>query len=191
MAAPSTNGFKSLPKSSPPKIPPKILSPSRWKIFWSLRIPLNARNTWYRVLHDKIATGELLQSRLKTPPDPTCTLCKSAMETTEHFLFTCPVKRSFWTTAFLTYMPPNIHQSTYPNFRKFLFLEHPSSRQHHPLYPELTVHQVFACMLQTIWYYRYQHLFNQTPFLSTILLAYLRTSLSTLHSQENIDQFLF
>ncbi|GAN06991.1 conserved hypothetical protein [Mucor ambiguus] len=128
MVTSSTKGFKSLPSSFPPKTPSVFLPPSKWKTFWSLRIPLNARNIWFRVLHGKIATRELLQRRLKVPPAPTCSICRSSMETTEHFLFACPVKRSFWTTAFQLYMPPSINQNSYSNFRKFLLLKHPSSR---------------------------------------------------------------
>ncbi|KAK4515490.1 uncharacterized protein ATC70_010440 [Mucor velutinosus] len=190
MADPSTKGFKSLPSSTPLPAPVPILTPNRWKTFWSLRIPLNARNTWYRVLHHKIATGETLQRRLKVPYDATCTICRSSMETTEHFLFACPIKRSFWTTALRTYMPPPINQNSYSNFRKFLLLEHYPSRQQHPLFPDLSVPQVFACMLHTIWYYHYQHLFQHTPFLPSILLSYLQKCLSTLQSQETLDQVL-
>ncbi|KAK4509305.1 uncharacterized protein ATC70_007655 [Mucor velutinosus] len=190
IAPPSTKGFKSLPPSSPSKTPPKILAPSKWQMFWSLRLPLNARNTWYRVLHGKIATRELLQSRLKTPSDPICSICNSSMETTEHFLFACPAKRSLWSAAFNMCMPSSVTQNTYSNFRKFLLLEQHPSQQHHPVYPDLSVHQVFACMLQTVWYYHYQHHFNNIPFLPSILLLYLQKPPTTLHSQENLDQLL-
>ncbi|KAK4516930.1 uncharacterized protein ATC70_000258 [Mucor velutinosus] len=190
IVAPSTKGFKSLPSSTPVVSPAPVLTPTRWKTFWSLRIPLNARNTWFRVLHHKISTRERIQSRLKTPFNATCTICNSSTETTEHFLFACPLKRFFWRTAILTYMLPRIQQDTYSNFQQLLHLEHPSSRHQHPLFPSLSVHQVFACMLQTVWYYHYQHHFHQSTFLPSILLSYLRNSLTTLHSQENFHQIL-
>ncbi|GAN11793.1 hypothetical protein MAM1_0976c11394, partial [Mucor ambiguus] len=183
IAPPSTKGFKSLPPSSPLPTPRTIMSPSQWKTFWALRIPLNARNTWYRFLHGKIVTRELLQSRLSLPPDPVCAICKFSTETTEHFLFACPLKRSFWSAAFSKYMPSSISQNSYSNFRKFLLLEHPLSRhQQHSIYPDLSVHQVFSGMLQTVWCYHYQHHFHHTPFIPSALLLYLHKSLTTLHS---------
>lgn len=123
IAPPSTKGFKSLPLANPLPLPRPILPPSKWKTFWSLRIPLNARNTWFRVLHDKIVTRELLQSRLQQPRDPVCTICKSSMETTEYFLFACPTKRLFWSAVFSTYMPSSISHNTYSNFCRFLLLQ--------------------------------------------------------------------
>ncbi|KAF1800219.1 hypothetical protein FB192DRAFT_1286358, partial [Mucor lusitanicus] len=167
------------------------LSPSKWKTFWSLRIPLNARSTWNRVLHDKITTRELLQDRLKDPSHPFCPICKSSTETIEHFLFSCPIKPAFWTTAFRLYMPPSINQNSYSNFRKFLLLEQPIYCQQHTLFPSLSVPQIFACMLQqTVWYFHYQHHFHRTPFLPNILLSHLRKLLLTLDSEEHLDQIL-
>ncbi|EPB90898.1 hypothetical protein HMPREF1544_02316 [Mucor circinelloides 1006PhL] len=187
--AASTKGFKSLPSSNPPSSRPPILKPAKWKKFWSLSIPLNARNTWFRVLHKKITTKDLLHSRQPTIYHPFCDLCHSSRDTIDHFLFTCPLKHSFWSSALDTYMPPAISHNTFSNFQKFLFLEHPPSRHGHPLFSDLSVHQVFACMLQTVWRYHYQHVFNDTPFLPSLLLSSLHNTLYILHSQENLDQF--
>jgi hypothetical protein len=76
---------------------------SKWQQFWQLRIPINARNTWYRILHRKITTK---QRRHQFQPNiftPYCQLCRprrysrhghSLTETNQHFLFSYP--KFFW-----------------------------------------------------------------------------------------------
>ncbi|KAG1126063.1 hypothetical protein G6F42_008147 [Rhizopus arrhizus] len=99
LSPPSTNGYKSLPLLTNSSSSSSPLGAVKWKQFWALQIPLNARNTWFRILHGKVTTRQLLHTRLKDPFSSHCPHCRSSLssstpivEDIEHFLFTCPVK---------------------------------------------------------------------------------------------------
>ncbi|KAL9539999.1 hypothetical protein PS6_010955 [Mucor atramentarius] len=105
-SSPTTSGFKSLPSF-----------PSKWKQFWRLRIPLNARNTWYRFLHQKVATNQLLHQRQPAQfTTPYCRICQPRgryrrhanppSESITHFIYYCPKKLHVWTKAISTYVHP-------------------------------------------------------------------------------------
>lgn len=48
------------PSNSKPTNPP-LLTPTQWNRCWKLNIPLTARNTWYRTIHNKLPTKQLLR----------------------------------------------------------------------------------------------------------------------------------
>ncbi|KAK4511071.1 uncharacterized protein ATC70_012281 [Mucor velutinosus] len=108
--------FKCLLTSSSPPTPSYILSSTQWSQFWKLEIALNARNTWYRILLNKIATKELLHLRMSDKFAPHCTICPSRttnIEMTTHFLFSCPIEYTVLSQALSTYIDPDLQSPTY------------------------------------------------------------------------------
>jgi hypothetical protein len=149
--ATSIKYYKCLLTSPSSSSPSSILSSSQWRQFWKLEIALNARNTWYRILHNKISTKELLNLRMSDKFTPYCTICPTTstnIETTEHFLFACPTKFLVWSQALTTYMDPNLQSPTYEHFHELLHLRSTLTVSPSSPYPHLTTYQVFSCILQ-------------------------------------------
>lgn len=93
----ATNDIK--PTLIPPyaPIPRERMSKHQWHFFWSLIIPHNVRNFWWRLLLNKLPT-RLHRHRhqpLQCPTD-TCSLCNTATEDNYHMVVGCPLKQTFW-----------------------------------------------------------------------------------------------
>ncbi|KAI9362618.1 hypothetical protein BD770DRAFT_440574 [Pilaira anomala] len=93
-----------------PTTPSLVFQSIKWCSFWQLKIPLHARTIWYRTLHNKLPTKSILHRFIPdTHPSPSCPLCSSSVptdETTDHFLFLCPLKASIWTEIYHNYISP-------------------------------------------------------------------------------------
>ena len=188
----STKYFKTLPSSSPPPPPNSTLSSSKWKTFWKLQIPLNARNTWYRILHKKITTKKKLYLFMPSKYSDKCSLCPAhhQIETTEHFLFSCPLKHLVWTTALSLYIDPTLISCTYNQYLDLLYMTSSHTRTFSLPYSVLSVSQVFACIQQAIWNSHYRSVFDFIPFVPSHVLSSIQLALFTLHSQENIHSII-
>ncbi|KAG2206203.1 hypothetical protein INT46_002979 [Mucor plumbeus] len=188
----STKYFKALPSSSPPSPPNSTLSSSKWKSFWKLQIPLNARNTWYRILHKKITTKKKLHLYIPSDYSDKCSLCPAhpQIENTEHFLFSCSLKYLVWTTALSLYIDPTLISCTYSQYLEFLHMTSSNTRTSFSPYLNLSVSQVFACIQQAIWNSHYRSVFDLIPFVPSHVLSSIQLALFTLHSQENIHSII-
>ncbi|KAG2190404.1 hypothetical protein INT46_004661 [Mucor plumbeus] len=184
----STKYFKALLSSSPPSPPKSTLTSSKWKSVWKLQIPLNARNTWYRVLHKKITTKKKLHLHMPSDYSDKCSLCPAhhQIENTEHFLFSCPLKYLVWTTALSFYIDSTLISCTYNQYLKFLYMTFSNIRTSSSLYPDFSVSQVFAYIQQAIWNSHYRSVFDFIPFHPSHVLSSIQLALFTLYSQENI-----
>ncbi|KAI8348816.1 hypothetical protein EDC96DRAFT_310161 [Choanephora cucurbitarum] len=136
--------------------PPTVLSPSNWKTYWSLAIPLQARTVWYRLLHKKIPCRSLLHQLIPSSfPSPLCHVCSTSEETIDHFLFLCPAKASVWMTILTTYIHPFIRfvPSDIPRLLLCIYRFFPVTRIRDPSLPlfSLSQEQIFACTLLGIW----------------------------------------
>lgn len=94
LSSPTNLGHKSLPLITNSSSSTSSLGSVQWKRFWALQIPLNARSTWFRILHAKATTRQLLHQRMCDIFMPFCSHCQSlpsnptaVIEDTEHFLF--------------------------------------------------------------------------------------------------------
>ncbi|KAG2193471.1 hypothetical protein INT46_002383 [Mucor plumbeus] len=188
----STKYFKALPSSSPPSRPHSTLFSSKWKSFWKLQIPLNARNTWYRILHKKITTKKKLYLYIPSDYSDKCSLCPAhhQIENTEHFLISCPLKCLVWTTALSLYIDPTLISCTYSQYLEFLYMTSSNTRTSSSPYHNLSVSQVFACIQQAIWNSHYRSVFDLIPFVPSHVLSSIQLALFTLHSQENIHSII-
>jgi hypothetical protein len=187
----TTSGFKSLPSPVKPS-PPTILSPAKWQQFWRLRIPLNARNTWYRFLHRKITTRERLNQLMPDKFDPYCPHCPrrrnrrntTHKENNQHFLFACPKKLPVWTTAICTYVDPSYAHFNFLHFYAILKLDTNIQRTTTVPFQSLSIYQVFACVLQAIWAAHYRAIFADIPFVPLAVLSTIHKNLAVLHNEE-------
>ncbi|CEP07537.1 hypothetical protein [Parasitella parasitica] len=90
------------------------LPSSKWNTFWKLSIPLNARNTWFRLLHHKIIQKESSSAYASSINNLLSYLLFSfTIETVEHFLFDCPSKHIIWSTVLLTNIDPMFNSPTF------------------------------------------------------------------------------
>ncbi|XP_046987229.1 adhesion G protein-coupled receptor B1-like [Schistocerca americana] len=70
--------------------------PQVWKNLSEKAIPPEARDTWYKVVHNKIPTNERL-ARIAMRESPHCEVCNE-IDTAEH-RFTCPTSQAIWETC--------------------------------------------------------------------------------------------
>ncbi|GAN09328.1 hypothetical protein MAM1_0259d08853 [Mucor ambiguus] len=73
LAPPTNQGYKSLPLLANPSFYSSPLGAVKWKQFWTLQVPLNARNTWFWILHSKVTTHLCIRDRFP----PYCPQCQS------------------------------------------------------------------------------------------------------------------
>ncbi|KAF1802002.1 hypothetical protein FB192DRAFT_1325657 [Mucor lusitanicus] len=184
--------FKCLLTSTSSSPSSSCLSPSQWGQFWKLEIALNARNTWYLILLNKISTKELLHLRMSTKFEPYCTICPShnSIETTEHFLFACSLKFMIWSQALNTYIDPHLLSPTYEHFQDLLHLRSSLTVSPSTPHPHLTTYQVFACILQAIWSCHYRSIFDSFPFDVPNVMTCIAKAISTLASQDSLHSFI-
>jgi hypothetical protein len=153
---------------------------------------LNARNTWYWVLHKKFTTKKKLYLYIPSDYSDKCSLCPAHQQTknTERFLFSCPLKYLIWTTALSLYIDPTLISCTYNQYLEFLYMTSSNIRTSSSPYPDLSVSQVFACIQQAIWNSHYRSVFDFIPFVPSHVLSSIQLALFTLHSQENIHSII-
>lgn len=179
------------PSSSSP------LGAAKWKQFWALEIPLPARNIWFRILHGKVTTCQLLHQKLPSDFLPSCRHCCSAqsvapppIETVENFLFSCPHKLEVWRHTLTLYLSLRFARIAYEEYVAFLNFRFDIDRSSHELFPALSVLQVFACIQQAIWSAHYCQVFQHSPFISSNVIYSIHRSLTNLDSQLSFDSSL-
>lgn len=75
-----------------------------WTGFWRTIMPHNARNVWWRLLINKLPSGDRLHAIIPDVVEPICRICNNAIETDSHLLFSCPKKLEVWQGALTTYI---------------------------------------------------------------------------------------
>ncbi|EPB87225.1 hypothetical protein HMPREF1544_05947 [Mucor circinelloides 1006PhL] len=202
LSSPTTQGYKSLSIKTDPSFPSSSLGAAKWKQFWSLQIlPLNARNTWFRILHNKVVTPRaLLHQRLGDRFSPSsCPHCQTSssssspsLEDTEHFLFSCPYKLEVWRQTLSLYLSPRFCNFAYEEYLAILHFRLDVDRSSHALFPDLSVFQVFACIQQAIWSAHYRHVFQHVPFIPSndVVIYTIHRTLHNLDSQLTVPLIL-
>jgi len=197
LSLPTNQGFKSLPLHTNPSSYSSPLGVAKWKQFWTLQIPLNARNTWFRILHEKVTTRQLLHQRLRDSFTPYCPHCQSSsstiptiIEDTEHFLFSCPRKLDVWRQTLSLYISPRFSYFAYEEYIAILHLRLDIDRSSHELFPALSVFQVFACIQQAIWSAHYRQVFQHVPFIPSTVIHSIHRTLLNLDSQLSFDTII-
>ncbi|KAK4516494.1 60S acidic ribosomal protein P2 [Mucor velutinosus] len=197
MSLPTNHGYKSLPLHTNMSSFSSPLGVAKWKQFWALQIPLNARNTWFRILHEKVTTRQLLHQRMRDQFPPYCLHCQSsssttppAIEDTEHFLFSCPLKLEVWRHSLSLYISPRFAHFAYEEYLAILHLRLTLDRSSHELFPDLSVFQVFACIQQAIWSAHYCQVFQHSPFIPSIIIHSIHRALHHLGSQLSFDTII-
>ncbi|KAG2189846.1 hypothetical protein INT46_009977 [Mucor plumbeus] len=199
VSSPTTTGFKSLPSFNKAPPPPPIISPSKWQQFWRLRIPINARNTWYRIIHRKITTKQRLHEIQPDIFTPYCQLCRPRRysrhahpptETNQHFLFSCPKKILVWTTAIVNYIDPSFAHFSFLHFSDILKLNSSITQSNTVPFPQLSTYQVFACILQAIWVAHYRVVFDNIPFVPLTIISHIHKALTKLQYEETLHTII-
>lgn len=169
------------------------LRPSQWRSFWSLAIPLPARTVWYRAIYEKIPTRALLHLRIPDQhPSPLCTICStSTTEDITHFLFSCPSKLLVWRRIYLSYLfdSPSITTVELTHFfqQTLLCSSPPLERDISLPFNELSISQIFATTLLTIWQAHWRWIFDRTPFFADTVQHRIARSLARLDAELNLD----
>ncbi|KAK4515528.1 uncharacterized protein ATC70_010478 [Mucor velutinosus] len=181
---------KNLPSSSSSLSP---LQPPQWRSFWTLAIPLAARTVWYRAIYEKIPTRALLHLRIPdNHPSHRCIICPaSPTEDITHALFSCPPKLLVWRYMYHTYLSasPSISDVNLIHFlQQTLLCSSPLLDRDPSLsFNELSIPQLFATTLLTIWQAHWRWIFDRTPFIADTVQLRLARSLARLDAELNLD----
>ncbi|CEP08985.1 hypothetical protein [Parasitella parasitica] len=100
----------------------------------------------------------------------------------------CPSKYAVWSTALSTYIDLSLRSPTFAQYLDFVCMRSNLTISSDTLYPTLSTHRVFSCMLQAIWNSQYRFTFDKTPFNPTQVLTAVDGALYTLNTQDNIHQ---
>ena len=142
------------------------LTTSKWTFFWKSHISPVACTIWWRALHGKLSCRTNLHHILPARFDrPLCVLGDLALDTGNHFLFSCPYKWHIWQQVLQDCTLSTITQATI--FDALFNLSMPSwNLSHSPLSPM----QLIAGVLVGVWKAHWLHVFSAAPFLSTNII---------------------
>ena len=170
------------------------LSASAWRKFWLYSIPLHARTVWFRAIHNKIPSRQLLHNIMPSVVDSSiCSICSSstAEDTVSHFLFSCPSKLAVWRSVFNVYIA-NVSHLPSAEFvvlmQSVLLFTRPYPRLHTTRLPELSTYQIFACCLLCIWRSHWNFVFNSRPFQPGVIISSVSKLLYTLVAESELDE---
>ncbi|KAK4518783.1 uncharacterized protein ATC70_009006 [Mucor velutinosus] len=169
------------------------LRPAQWLSFWRISIPLAARTVWYRAIYEKIPSRALLHLRIpEKHPSPLCTICSaSTTEDITHTLFSCPPKLLVWRHMYHTYLSASSSISDVDLihfFQQILLCSSPYLDRDLSLsFNDLSIPQLFATTLLTIWQAHWRWIFDRTPFIADTVQHRLARSLARLDAELKLD----
>ncbi|CEP18787.1 hypothetical protein [Parasitella parasitica] len=173
----STKSYRRLcqpPIDAKPPLPPP-LDPDisvAWFDFWLLPISHSCRNIWYRFLHRKIPHKSLLHRFMpEFFPSPSCAICSDSDDTLDHFLFSCPLKRSVWHTIQQRHLP--FLSAPWTSVDLHLLL----TTVRFPVFPLQSALLVIAATLESIWTSHWSFIFSDTPFTLDSVLSLVESKL--------------
>ncbi|KAG1556806.1 hypothetical protein G6F50_012682 [Rhizopus delemar] len=179
----STKWFRyidKLPLTSPSSHYPRT-SKSSWTQFWHASIPHPARTILWRLYHSKLPTRSRLHKLMpNTITDELCMLC-GAIESDEHFLWSCPFKQPMWDTLLTRFFDQNSRLT-------FDEISRPN-----PISATVRAHwhldsfQVVACGVLCLWRNHWKHVFDGSPFWPNEAAARATILLRRIH-QESLYQ---
>lgn len=183
--------YKTLLPRSPSSSP---LSPSMWRRFWKMPMPLHARTVWFRAIHNKIPTRSVLQSIMPSVVETDiCVVCSSitsAIESRSHFLWSCHLKLAVWRAIFNRFICTIAHLPStafIDNLNSIMFFSRPCLRSSSVEFPDLSVAQIFACTLLCIWRAHWNVVFSSRPFLPGAVISSVCKILSSLQAEFDLD----
>ncbi|KAI7898947.1 uncharacterized protein BX663DRAFT_442096 [Cokeromyces recurvatus] len=152
-----------------------ILSTPRWRIFWSVLLPPSSYTVWFRAIHRKLPTKKLLHFLLLNLHDSSrCIHCL----TQEHFLVLCPKKQDIWVNT-LNFFSPNNSFPPQQIINTILQLHCPLWLTRSPTAPSISV----GSILFGIWKAHWQTIFDETPFVSSVIVKSCKTLIWQPHHQ--------
>jgi hypothetical protein len=156
-------------------LPP--LTPAFWNEFWKYTIPHNARNVWWRLLINKLPSGNLLHTFFPDEYSRVCRICKTHVETSRHLLFSCPKKLEIWQGALTRYVEEGDWTADYVCS---LFFPDPD-----PIKPrdEFPVFLLLGAILATIWWYHFAFVIEGQDFEPQIVLSSVDLAVIQLRAQ--------
>ncbi|KAL0083862.1 hypothetical protein F4703DRAFT_1738058 [Phycomyces blakesleeanus] len=136
------------------------LTPTQWKKIWDFPIHHSVRNIWYRALHQSLSCSSHLHRIAPTTfPSPMCVLCINGIDSIEHFLYLCPLKRPVWSNAWQTYF--GYQSEPFDVHRALFHLDLPNSANfEHYLDPS----QAISCIILSLWRAHWRVIFDSAPF---------------------------
>ncbi|KAI9269417.1 hypothetical protein BY458DRAFT_510942 [Sporodiniella umbellata] len=124
-------------------------------------------------------------------PSPLCPLCTTERDSLLHFFFTCPLIQKVWTMVAVRFFDsawaPIIHFFLSDMWQIVsrltdLPLKHLTVQKA----PAITPPQIAACALQNIWSSRWQTIFEDTPFIPSVVAKKIGCSILRLHDEEEL-----
>jgi hypothetical protein len=191
LVPPSIQGYKLLTYSNASNTNSEV-SLQGWRSFWSLSIPLSARNTWYRIIHGKVNTTSFLHQRLvHLHPSPACPICSTEnhqhIENLEHFIFGCSQKALIWSIILSSLVSSSFSSPTPPQLKAMLLLQTIPHRTQLEQFPTLSTLQIFAITLHAIWTAHWNFIYRSTPFRPASIITAITHACSTLENELNLD----
>ncbi|CEP16676.1 hypothetical protein [Parasitella parasitica] len=184
------NSIRHFKQITAPTISPaaSLLRPHQWRVLLSTAVPLTARTVWYRAIHAKLPIKSLLHFRIPHDhPSPNCTIClNSTVEDSLHFLFSCPLKLLVWREMFHSFIctTPFSDDILLQLLAELLHYKGiPVNRDPSLPFADLSISQLFACALLTIWQAHWRWIIVRIPFLVTSANHHLTRSLAQLDAE--------
>ncbi|KAG9069863.1 hypothetical protein KI688_009188 [Linnemannia hyalina] len=135
------------PHHPPMVAPPPPLTATVWTSFWNN----NARNTWWRLLINKLPSGLHLHSIIRDMVEHLCWVCGTDLETSRHLLFSFPKKLEVWHGALSRYVEERTWTADY-----ICSLFFPDPDPVKPLH-DIPIFILIGTILASVW--RYHHAF--------------------------------
>ncbi|KAI8078889.1 uncharacterized protein BX664DRAFT_342997 [Halteromyces radiatus] len=154
-------------------LPPYRFPRTMIQQFWVAPMHPEARTVWYKVLIQKIPLQKCV-SRFRPPTSSLCVLCHQE-ETIEHFVYSCPLKKTIWDTTLAVNLPLYFLQPV--DFCDFIL--------HLRLPPNTTIHSTLftscATTIHQIWCAHWKFKLENKPFHEHPIVRMINTRIASIH----------
>ncbi|ORZ02087.1 hypothetical protein BCR42DRAFT_308216, partial [Absidia repens] len=151
------------------------ISPKQWSQFWKIRLTPPARNTWFRLIHNKWPSMTRLNHFMpSTYPSPHCQYCFYPSQDTRHLAINCPSRLQVWQAIWSLLLPTHPFDPDIIWYSLLFFHNSPdiTTISHHHW------HQFLGMTLHAIWTAHWANIFDNVPFSPSYIIKTVSASLS-------------
>lgn len=146
---------------------------SRWKLFWKIPMEHQARNVWYRSIHNTLPTlTRLADYGIHHHTTTSCRLCNNAPDTVDHFLLHCPQRKLVWQAMW------DDHLMSSPFDLTLLSTIIKSLKQPCPTVSTHRLFTIISCYLLALWQHYWLHISDTRRFHHLTVVAHAQRLLA-------------
>jgi hypothetical protein len=164
----------------------KLIPQQQWKLFYKTPMHQSARNIWYKLIHNKLPTRQMLfQCQVTSVENDKCIQCNE-IEDARHLLISCPIKHDVWRAIFVEHVSDPT--TTNPH-RIYNDIKNLSLTRYLLFKPAMkfNIFDFFGTILRAIWAHHFLVFFQGVPFNPESIVKKINKELVKLSNMDSIE----